>query len=99
MDSILTPEIMALIVPSVIAGIGFLVKYILNKRDEAQKKVFEERDKDKAEMKEDITNLKKDVKELKRHNHNITAMVLKCKHPDCETKEMLAQYWEKEEGI
>lgn len=99
MEDIFSPAIVTTIVTAAIGGIGFLVKYVLNKRDENQKRVFEERDKDKAEIKENIATLQKDVKNLKRHVHNVSAMVLKCDNPNCPTKEKLAEYWEKEEEL
>lgn len=87
------------IVTAIIGGIGYLVKYILNKRDENQKRIFEERDKDKAEIKENITNLQSDMKKVKKHLKDVSAMVLKCEHPDCPTKKILADYWEREEEL
>lgn len=86
----MSTEIILAIVTAVVSGIGYLTKYILKKRDEAQKRVFEQRDKDKAQIKADITELKKDVK-------NISAIVLKCDNPDCQAKKMLAEYWEKKD--
>lgn len=86
----MSTEIILAIITAVASGIGYLTKYILNKRDEAQKRVFEQRDKDKAQIKADITELKKDVK-------NISAIVLKCDNPDCQAKKMLAEYWEKKD--
>lgn len=86
----MSTEIILAIVTAVVSGIGYLTKYILNKRDEAQKRVFEQRDKDKAQIKADITELKKDVR-------NISAFVLKCDNPDCQAKKMLAEYWEKKD--
>lgn len=88
----MSTEIILAIVTAVVSGIGYLTKYILNKRDEAQKRVFEQRDKDKAQIKADITELKKDVR-------NISAIVLKCDNPDCQAKKMLAEYWEKKEAV
>lgn len=86
----MSTEIILAIIGAVVSGIGYLTKYILNKRDEAQKRVFEQRDKDKAQIKADITELKKDVR-------NISAIVLKCDNPDCQAKKMLAEYWEKKD--
>lgn len=86
----MSTEIILAIITAVVSGIGYLTKYILNKRDEAQKRVFEQRDKDKAQIKADITELKKDVR-------NISAIVLKCDNPDCQAKKMLAEYWEKKD--
>jgi len=88
----MSTEIMLAIIGAVVSGIGYLTKYILNKRDEAQKRVFEQRDKDKAQIKADIAELKKDVR-------NISAIVLKCDNPDCQAKKMLAEYWEKKEAV
>lgn len=86
----MSTEIILAIVTAVVSGIGYLTKYILRKRDEAQKRVFEQRDKDKAQIKADITELKKDVR-------NISAIVLKCDNPNCQAKKMLAEYWEKKD--
>lgn len=86
----MSTEIILAIITAVASGIGYLTKHILNKRDEAQKRVFEQRDKDKAQIKADITELKKDVR-------NISAIVLKCDNPDCQAKKMLAEYWEKKD--
>lgn len=88
----MSTEIILAIITAVVSGIGYLTKHILNKRDEAQKRVFEQRDKDKAQIKADITELKKDVR-------NISAIVLKCDNPDCQAKKMLAEYWEKKEAV
>lgn len=99
MENLITPGIVTTIVAAVISGIAYIVKYILNKRDEAQKRVFEQRDKDKEEIKGNIATLQKDVKTLKRHVHNVSAMVLKCDNPDCPTKQKLAEYWDKEEDL
>lgn len=88
----MSTEIILAIITAIVSGIGYLTKYILNKRDEAQKRVFEQRDKDKAQIKADITELKKDVR-------NISAIVLKCDNPDCQAKKMLAEYWEHKEAV
>lgn len=88
----MSTEVILAIIAAVVSGIGYLTKYILRKRDEAQKRVFEQRDKDKAQIKADITELKKDVR-------NISAIVLKCDNPDCQAKKMLAEYWEKKEAV
>lgn len=77
-------------VVSGIAGVWKAIQWFIERRDEQQKKVFEQRDKDKAQIKADITELKKDVR-------NISAIVLKCDNPDCQAKKMLAEYWEKKE--
>lgn len=88
----MSTEVILTIIGAVVSGIGYLTKHILNKRNEAQKRVFEQRDKDKAQIKADITELKKDVR-------NISAIVLKCDNPDCQAKKMLAEYWEKKEAV
>ena len=98
MENVITPEIMAIIVPSVLAGIGFLGKYVLNKRDEAQKRVFEQRDKDKEDIKNRIVKLEKKATRFENQLHNVMGMIIKCEDPECPTKKILANYWEKENG-
>lgn len=94
-----TTTTISAIATAVISGLAYLAKYILDNRDKKQKEVFEARDKDKAEMKEDIRNLKSDVKDLNTQVHKVTAIVLSCDNPDCPTKKKLAEYWkEKDKG-
>lgn len=97
MEGIFSTEVVLAIITAVSGGVAYLAKYILNKRDEAQKRVLEQRDKDKAEIKENITNLQNDMKNVKKHLRNVSAMVMKCEHEDCPTKKILADYWEKED--
>lgn len=100
MENFFSTEVILAIIGAVSAGltgIAGLVKWVLNRRDEAQKKVFEARDKDKSEMKEDINALKGEVKGLKRHVNNLIAIVLKCKNQECPSKESLAAYLENSE--
>lgn len=97
MEGIFSTEVVLAIITAVSGGVAYLAKYILNKRDEAQKRLFEQRDKDKAEIKGNITNLQNDMKTVKKHLHNVSAMVMKCDNPDCPTKKKLAEYFEKED--
>ena len=69
-----------------IAGLWKAIQWFINKRDEAQKKVFERRDKEREEIKKDISDLKKDVRA-------ISGIILDCDTPKCETKKKLAEYW------
>lgn len=82
----MSTEVIILIITSVCGGIGWLVKYILNKRDENQKRIFEKRDKEREEIKKDISDLKKDVR-------NISGIILDCDKEGCVTKKKLAEYW------
>ena len=94
---VLPTEILMTVVTAVIGGVAWLVKRYFNKKDEQQKRIFDERDKDKQEIKENIKNLQSDVKTMKRHLTVVSAMVLKCDNPDCPTKKELAAYLEKED--
>ena len=96
MEELITPAIGTTIVAAVIGGVRYLVKYILNKRDEAQKKVFEERDKERAEIKERINKVEKKADKTEKQLHNVIGMIIKCDDPDCPTKKVLANYWNKE---
>lgn len=71
---------------ALLGGIWKAVQWFINKRDEAQKKVFERRDKEREEIKKDISDLKKDVRA-------ISGIILDCDTPKCETKKKLAEYW------
>lgn len=73
------------ILSAMIGGVAWYTKHFIEKRDEAQNKVFEQRDKDKAEMKKDISDLKKDV-------NNMIGIVLSCDKPDCPSKKLLGEY-------
>lgn len=44
-----------------LGGIAWLVKRYFEKNDEEQKRIFEQRDKDKQEMKDNISNLQSDM--------------------------------------
>lgn len=74
------------IVTAVIAGIGFLIKHFLNKRDEKHREEIEERDRRRDEIEQSI-------KELKRDNLKLQAELLGCENPDCPAKRVMADYY------
>lgn len=80
------------VISTIIAGIGAVGKHFLNKRDEEQKQIFNERNKEREEIKQNVTNLQKDVKQLNKHIRNITVISMKCDKPDCPTKNAVAAY-------
>lgn len=74
------------LVTAIIAGIGFLVKHILNKRDERHREEIEERDRRRDEIEKSINELKKD-------NLKLQAELLGCENPDCPAKRVMADYY------
>lgn len=100
-------EIMMTIVTAIIGGIAYVGKRYFDKKDEEQKKrelaqaeaqrlIMEARDRDKQEMKNDISDLKEEIKLLNRHLNKVVSIILKCKNPDCKAKPELAEYLNQE---
>lgn len=85
MSTELITSVIVPIVTAVIGGIGWLVKRYFDKKEEEQKRIFEQRDKDKAEMKNDIKQLRQDV-------DYVIGAVVGCDHADCPTKKAVADY-------
>lgn len=99
MEGIFSTEVIMAVVSAVIGGVAWLVKRYFEKKDEEQKRIFAERDADKAAIKENIKELQNDVSNVKKHLRNVSAMVLKCENPECPTKKALADYWERQQDI
>lgn len=97
MEGIFSTEVVLAIIAALSAGIGYLGKWFLNKRDEAQKRVFEQRDKDKAEIRENIETLKGEVADVKKDVRDISAIILECDNPSCTAKKKLAEHWRNKE--
>lgn len=85
MSTELITSVIVPIITAVIGGIGWLVKRYFDKKEEEQKRIFEQRDKDKAEMKDDIKQVRADVDFL-------LGAVIGCDRPDCPTKKVVAEY-------
>lgn len=92
MENFFSTEVILAIVSAVVGGIAWITKYILNKRDENQKRVFEERDKDKAQIKEEIQELKTEVKQTSRELKQMEALIVGCEHEDCPNRARLKEY-------
>lgn len=101
-------EILMTIITAAIAAISFLGKRYLNKQDEKQKKkeeereeeqkrIFEERNQQRQEIRDNVKRLEAKVDSLNTHLRRVTTIVLKCENPECNVKKELAAYWEKQE--
>ena len=97
MENLFSTEVILAVLSAIAGGVAWLVKHYIAKKDEEQKRIFEERDRDKQEIKQNIKDLQSDVKEVKKHLRNVSAMVLKCENPECPTKKALADYWERQD--
>ena len=91
------------IVMAVIGGIGWLVKYMLNKRDEKRqheldqldkkrKDEIDERNKRRDQIEADIREFKNDIKELKTDIQSMQAIIVGCPHENCPSRQLLADY-------
>lgn len=89
--------IVAPIVSALIGGAAWLVKYILNKRDENQKRIFEERDRDKQHIKDTIEKLEVKVENTSKELKNMQALIIGCEHEDCPNRARLRDYLLKKE--
>lgn len=95
--------IIAPLVTAIIGGIGYLVKYMLNKRDKRHEEEIEERNKRRDEIEQRLTKAEqlqeKTEKRLEHAEKRFTraiAFVAECSHPDCPTRSRLAE-WLREE--
>lgn len=99
MENLLSTEVVLALIASVGGGIAWIVKYILNKRDENQKRVFAERDRDKQAIKDDIASLKNEVKETRNELKDFQAMIVGCEHPDCPNRMKMRDYLLDKKGV
>lgn len=88
--------IIAPAVTALIGGIGYLVKYMLDKRDKKHEEETEERNKRREKIETDISDLKTEVKQLGNKLKRTQAIILSCDKPDCPSKKLLADYLDKE---
>ena len=96
MNEITITYIIAPIVTAVIAGIGYLVKYILNKRDKKHEEEIEERNKRRDEIESRLT--KAEQKQAKAEQKQaetdkklslVIVAIAECEHKDCPTRAKL----------
>ena len=95
MEGIFSTEVVLAIVgifATIVSGIGWLVKHFIQKRDERQKTIFEERNKERTKIEDRVTKLEKKTEIQDKHIRNITVLAMKCTHPDCKTKDAVAEY-------
>lgn len=92
MDGIFSTEVVLALIGSLGGGVAFIVKYILRKRDENQKRIFEERDKDKQEIRNTINKLEVKVDSTSRELKNMQALIIGCEHEDCPNRLRLRDY-------
>lgn len=89
MNEITITYIIAPIVTAVIAGIGYLVKYILNKRDKKHEEEIEERNKRRDEIEQRLTKAEKRQELTERKLSSMIVAVAGCEHSDCPTRTKL----------
>ena len=77
--------IIAPLVTALIGGIGYIVKYILNKRDKRHQEEIEERNKRRAEIEQRLTK-------TERKLNFVIGIVIGCDHPDCNARGKLAEF-------
>lgn len=77
---------------TIISGIGWLIKHFIQKRDERQQKVLEERNKERTKIEDRVTKLERKTELQDKHIRNITVISMKCDKPDCPTKNAVAAY-------
>ena len=80
------------IVLAVISGIGFLVKYVLSKRDEAHKEEMEERNRQRDEIKERQDAQEEKINSIERDLVKAQSLMMSCDHTDCKVKGMWVNY-------
>lgn len=81
--------IIAPLVTAVIGGIGYIVKYILNKRDKKHQEEIEERNKRRDEIERRLTKTENKL-------NFVIGLVIGCDHPDCHARGKLAEYMKME---
>lgn len=106
MDDNFYTHIISPIVIAVIGGVGYLVKYILARRDKKHEEEIAERNRrrdeielrlSRAEDKADKAELKADKAETRLNQ--VLRLIIKCKHPDCPTKVELSEMMDRKTTI
>lgn len=81
--------IIAPLVTAIIAGIGWLVKYILAKRDKRHEEEIEERNKRRSEIEERLTKSEQRQERTDKKLNNLMVAVAGCEKEDCPTRKKL----------
>ena len=81
--------IIAPIVTAIIAGVGYLVKYILNKRDKKHEEEIEERNRRRDEIESRLTKAEKRQEQTERKLSSMIVAVAGCEKSDCPTRAKL----------
>lgn len=84
--------IIAPLLTAAIGGIGYIVKYILNKRDKKHQAEIEERNKRRDEIEKRLTKAEKKL-------NYVIGIVIGCDHPDCHAREKLAEFMKMENEL
>lgn len=95
MENLFSTEVMLAVMgifATIISGIGWLIKHFIQKRDERQQKVFEERNKERTKIEDRVTKLERKTELQDKHIRNITVIAMRCTNPDCKTKDAVAEY-------
>lgn len=79
------------LVTAVIAGIGYLVKYILNKRDKKHEEEIDERNRRRDEIESRLTKAEQKQAETDKKLSSMIVAIAECEHQDCPTRAKLAK--------
>ena len=93
-DSIIT-YILAPAVTAIVGGIGYLVKYILEKRDNKHEEEIAERNEKRAEILATQEKHETEINGIKRDLAKMQSIILACDKKDCPSKLLLANYLNK----
>lgn len=87
------------LVTAVIGGVGYLVKYLLNKRDKRHEEEIEERNKRRDEIEQRLTKAEKRQEQTERKLNSVIGIVIGCDHSDCPTRGKLAEFMKAENEL
>lgn len=84
--------IIAPLVTAVIGGIGYLVKYFLNKRDKKHEEEIKERNRRRDEIEQRLTKTEEKQEATEKKLNNVIGIVVGCDNPECPTRGKLAKF-------
>lgn len=90
--------IIAPVVTAVIGGIGYLVKYLLGKRDKKLEEEIAERNRRRDEIEQRLTKAEQRQEKTERKLNKVIGIVVACDNPDCPTRGKLAKFITDDEG-
>ncbi|MEE3483261.1 MAG: hypothetical protein VZQ98_02925 [Bacteroidales bacterium] len=79
------------LVTAVIGGVGYLVKYLLSKRDKRHEEEIEERNKRRDEIESRLTKAEHKQEETDKKLSSMIVAIAECEKADCPTRAKLAK--------